>query len=306
MTKIGGVWAASLTPQTADGAVDTVLFAAHGRHLFAHGVDGLTLFGTTGEGQSFSVAERQATLEAMLKAGIPPEKLMVGTGCAALSDVVTLTRHAIAAGVPRVLLLPPFFFKNVNDAGVFDAYQWVIDRVNDPRLRVLLYHIPSMTQVDISHATIDKLLTRYPGIVVGIKDSSGDWPHAKGLIDVFGKRMNVMVGAEPHLPAALRQGGTGTICGMVNLVPGLIRTLFDKARAPDIETHVARINALIAAIMEVPFISAMKTMLALDQAKPGWRHARPPFAALPAEAEAKLVARFAAAGITMGRAAAAE
>ena len=127
-------------------------------------------------------------------------------------------------------------------------------------------------------------------------------PHAHA----FGKRMNVMVGAEPHLPAALRAGGTGTICGMVNLVPGLIRTLFDKAHASDIETHVARINALIDAIMELPFISAMKTMLALDQAKPGWRHARPPFAALSAADEAKLVARFTAAGVAMGRAAAAE
>src|SRR5690348_16288650 len=108
-----GVWCATLTPLGADGRPDHIRLAAHVRRIFAAGVDGIALFGTTGEGQSFSLAERRAGLEALLAAGIEPARILAGTGCAALPETVELTRHAVACGCAGALVLPPFFFKDV-------------------------------------------------------------------------------------------------------------------------------------------------------------------------------------------------
>src|SRR5215813_6266959 len=109
---VRGVWCATLTPLDADGAPDHARLAAHVRRLFAAGVDGIALFGTTGEGQSFSVAERRAGLEALIAAGIAPGRIVAGTGCAALPETIELTRHAIDCRCAGALALPPFFFKD--------------------------------------------------------------------------------------------------------------------------------------------------------------------------------------------------
>ena len=113
--------------------------------LFAAGVDGIALFGTTGEGQSFSVAQRRRGLDALLAAGIPPQRVVAGTGCAAIADTIELTRHAVGSGCAGALVLPPFFFKGLSDEGIYASYARLIDGVADARLRLYLYHIPQVT-----------------------------------------------------------------------------------------------------------------------------------------------------------------
>ena len=90
--SIRGVWCAMLTPLDPSGAIDDARFAAHARSLMAQGVDGVAPFGTTGEGQSFSVAERIAGLDALIAGGVPPDRIVAATGCAALADTIALTR----------------------------------------------------------------------------------------------------------------------------------------------------------------------------------------------------------------------
>src|SRR5437016_1164526 len=133
---VRGVWCATLSPLNETNCLDAVRLAAHVRHLFAAGVDGIALFGTTGEGQSFSLEERRGALESLLAAGIEPARIIAATGCAALPDTIELTRHATRIGCAGVLIVPPFFFKGVSDAGVFGTYARVIDAVADLRLRL--------------------------------------------------------------------------------------------------------------------------------------------------------------------------
>jgi len=117
-----GLWCATLSPLDNRGAFDAARLATHAQRLFAAGVDGIAPFGTTGEGQSFSVAERRAGLDALIAAGIAPRRMLAATGCAALPDAIELTRHALAAGCAGALVLPPFFFKDVTDEGIYAAY----------------------------------------------------------------------------------------------------------------------------------------------------------------------------------------
>src|SRR5215217_7388145 len=166
-SSFDGVYAAALTPLREDLTIDRRAFAGHCRRLLDEGCHGLAIFGTTGEANSFSVGERVDAWEALVADGVPARTLLPGTGACALSDAVTLTREALAAGAPGVLALPPFYYKGVSDDGLFRFFAELIERVGDDRLRLFLYHIPPMAQVGFTPELIGRLLEAYPGIVAG-------------------------------------------------------------------------------------------------------------------------------------------
>jgi 4-hydroxy-tetrahydrodipicolinate synthase len=270
--------------------------------LFAAGVDGIALFGTTGEGQSFSVAERLAGLEALLDAGVDPARIIAGTACAALPETIELTRHAVACGCAGALVLPPFFFKDVSDDGVYASYARVIDALADARLRLFLYHIPQVTGAPIADAVIARLAAAYPKLIAGVKDSEGNLGHTQRLLAAF-PELAIFVGHEPHLPAALAAGGAGTICGIANLYPRLIRRLFDRAREPGHREELARVERFIAALNGYPLFAAFKALQAELTGDSAWNALRPPLVSLDPGARSAWLEAVAACGIARSDAA---
>jgi 4-hydroxy-tetrahydrodipicolinate synthase len=289
-----GVFSAALTPLTADLSPDHALFVAHARRLLEQGCDGIALLGTTGEANSFTVAERQGLLEATVAAGIAPERLLPGTGVVALPDTVALTKHALSLGVDTVVMLPPFYYKGVTDDGLFAAYAEVVERVADPRLRVVLYHIPPMSAVPITFPVIDRLRRRYPGTFTGIKDSSGDLANMRALVTEF-PGLSVLAGADPLMLPLLKDGGAGCITATSNLVAADLAFVFryhaDPALAAEVEAAQARIVAARNRVSRFHQIASLKVLMAEQTAEPGWRRMRPPLVALTeAEAGALLAA----------------
>jgi 4-hydroxy-tetrahydrodipicolinate synthase len=297
---IQGVWCAVLTPFDAAGLPDHARLAQHVQRILAAGVDGIALFGTTGEGQSLSVNERRAGLDALLAAGIAPGKILAGTGCASLPETVELTRHAVQAACAGALVLPPFFFKEVTDEGVFASYARIVDGVADPRLRLYLYHIPQVSGVAISPAVIERLAIAYPAIVAGVKDSECNLDHTRRLLFRF-RELAIFVGFEPHLPAALAAGGAGTICGIANLYPRLLRRLYDNALDASHEADLKRIETFIAALERYPLFAAFKALQAEMSGDAGWAALRPPLIALDSSARRAWLAEVAASGVIAER-----
>src|SRR6185436_20142049 len=156
---IRGVFCAAATPVMADGEPDITRLTAHAKQLIADGCTGIALMGTTGEANSFSVSERQKLLEAVIEAGIKPSQLMPGTGLCAAQDTIALTRHALSLDVTSVVMLPPFYYKQPSDEGVFAAYARTIEKIGDSRLKIILYHIPQMSAVPLSLPLIEKLIS---------------------------------------------------------------------------------------------------------------------------------------------------
>ena len=298
--RIRGVWCATLTPLGPAGAPDHARLAAHVARLFAAGVDGIALFGTTGEGQSFSTSERRAGLDAMLENGIPAARIVAGTGCAALTETIELTRHALAAGCAGALVLPPFFFKGVSDEGLYASYARLIDGVADARLKLYLYHIPQVTEVPIAHEVIARLMARYPGVLAGVKDSGGDLQHTRRLLARFSD-LAIFVGHEPHLPAALAAGGAGTICGIANLYPRLMRRFHDRSLGGDYKEDLHRIETFIARLEGYPLFAAFKALLADLTGDPAWEALRPPLVALATAQRNEWIAAVAQTGIVAER-----
>ena len=277
-----GVLAAVLTPMDEDLSPDYPAFAAHCQRLLASGCHGLSVFGTTGEANSLSVNERLAALEALLERGVPPEKLLPGTGSCALTDTVLLSRAALEAGTAGALVLPPFYYKGVGDDGLFRFFAEVVERVGDDGLRLYLYHIPQMTGIDLGLPLISRLIDAYPGIVVGTKDSSGDRERILTLCREL-PDFSVLAGTETLLLETLRSGGEGCISATVNVTSRLARRVYDAHsadKADEAEALQDRLTQLRASIEAYPVIPALKRLMAHLTGDEQWRNIRPPLSSL--------------------------
>ncbi len=287
-SRLTGVFSPVLTPFDAALRPDAKRFLNHCRWLRARGV-GLAVFGTNSEANSLSRDEKHALLDALLEGGIEPAALMPGTGACALPDAVALTRQAVQAGCAGVLVLPPFYYKGVSDEGLYRYFAGLIEGVADARLRVYLYHIPPVAQVPISLALIDRLLDDFPGIVAGVKDSSGDWNNTAAMLERHAPRgFQVFCGSETFLLQTLRGGGAGCITATGNVNPAPIVELFRRWREPDADQRQARLDATRAAFQRLPMIPAMKAAIAWKSNDRQWAAVRPPLVELDAAQTAGL------------------
>jgi 4-hydroxy-tetrahydrodipicolinate synthase len=278
--RIRGVLSPVVTPFDRELRPDGMRLARHCRWLLEQGV-GLAVFGTNSEANSMSVAEKRALLDELMAAGLPPGRMMPGTGCSAFTDTVELTRHAVQLGCIGVLMLPPFYYKGVSDEGLFRSYAEVIERVGERRLRIYLYHIPPVSQVPISLALIERLLQAYPGTIAGIKDSSGDWNNTLAMLQRFqSPEFDVFAGSEAFLLATLRGGGAGCITAAANVNPGPIARLARSWQQPDADAQQAALNAIRGVFQQFPMIPALKAAIAHYSNDPAWATVRPPLVEL--------------------------
>ncbi len=283
-----GVAVATLTPMTADLEPDLPRFIAHCRRMLDRGADLLAVLGTTGEANSLGVDEKLRLLDALGESDIPGETLLPGTGTCSIADTAILTRKALEVGAAGVVMLPPFYYKGVSDAGLHAAYEEVVQRVGDARLRIYFYNFPFNSGVPISHALIEGLLAAYPQAIAGIKDSSGDLDNMLAMCRRF-PGFGVFAGSEQFLLPVLQAGGAGCISATANVTVGLCAEVLAAARAgEDAGRLQERLSAWRLAIQSQPLIPALKAIMAEDAGDPDWLALRPPLAALDAPARAEL------------------
>ena len=295
--SVSGVWVPALTPFDHELEPEAGRFIAYCHWLLERGADGLAVFGTTSEATSLSLAERQALLEKLIEAGIPAGKLLPGTGLPALPETVALTRHAVTQGCSGVLMLPPFYYKNLSDDALAEAYGATIDRVGDSRLKLYLYHIPQMSGVPITLGVIERLLRRYPQTVVGIKDSSGNWENTKAVLKNF-PQLATFPATEARLFEGMALGAAGCISASANMNIAMIRQLIGAIRANDksAEAKQQTVSAIRQVMEKVPVIAAMKALYARSSGAAGWAVVRPPLTAFSGTALAAMIADLERAG----------
>jgi len=272
-----GVYAAVLTPFSDRLEPDTLKFVEHCRWLLENGCDGLAPFGTTGEGASLSAGQKIELLKAAKDAGLPMDRMIVGAGSCALEDAVAVGRAATLYGCEGVLFLPPFYFKNPSDDGLFNYFSELIGRVADERFRIYLYHFPKMSAVPISAHLIERLLAAFPSTVVGLKDSSGDWSNTEMMLNKF-PGFGVFSGSEEFLLDNLNAGGAGCISATTNVTAPLAQKVFQawKASSGEIESlqnPLSETRLMLQALPMVPMLKALKALAVRDD---NWLHISPP------------------------------
>jgi len=297
--RITGVLSPVVTPFKSDLSPDTERFVRQCKWLVSNNV-GLAVFGTNSEANSLAAGERMELLEKLVAAGIPPERMMPGTGCCALTDSVRLTAHAVKLGCAGALMLPPFYYKGVSDEGLYRNYAEIVERVGDARLQIYLYHIPQVTQVPISLKLIERLLKAYPKNIAGTKDSSGDWNNTKATLDAFAKDgFDVFPGSETFLLAGMRSGGKGCISATANVNPAAIHDLYAKWQTADADALQAGLDKIRGIFQKYPMIPAMKYAIAHWSGHADWGTVRPPLVEVSAEQSAALIADLKQAGFSM-------
>ena len=286
------VIAAVATPIGPDYRPDSDLLLARSRQLLAEGCDGITLFGTTGEGAEFAVGDRQKVLEQVIAGGLDPQRLIVSAGALTLPDMTALAAHATGLGVAGVLLMPPCMYRGgIGDDGTFRFYATVIDRVASDALRLYLYHFPDISGVPVTTRVIRRLSEKYGPVIAGVKDSGGDFGFTEDVLRRF-SHLAVYTGSETHVPSALAAGARGTICGLANVIARLMRTMSDAPTLPDRRRYVPSVQAVDSILSRGPFIPSIKAVIAEAMQQPAWRRVIPPMAELPLFDENRLLADF--------------
>ena len=270
-----GAWVAALTPLNDDLSIDFAAYRAHAEALFAQGAAGIVALGTTGEANSFSLDERKALIEHLGTWRLAPERWMIGVGCCAGADTLTLTRAALDAGLPNVLMLPPFYYKNVSDDGLFAAYARIIERIGDPSCRVIIYDIPPMTGFALSTDLLVRLRAAFPDIVAGVKNSSGDWSAMDAALTRL-PGFGVFAGSEQFLLPTLRAGGPGCISAVANVNVAAIADIAARWREDSADARQLAVTSTRLALAKYPTIPALKEIMAATTGRARWRNLRPP------------------------------
>ncbi len=289
---IGGLVAAVTTPVDQDLGCNAKLLEQRCRHLLESGCDGIAVFGTTGEGPMLEAEQRISALDHVLAGDIESSRIVVSVSAMTLPVIARLARHATDAGTAGVLLMPPFFFRErISTAGVFQFYASAIERIARPDLRLILYHFPDITGVAITPDLVRRLIERFPGTVVGIKDSGGDWDYTDSLLKRFSD-LSILTGTEVDVPRLLAAGGAGTICGLANVVPGLLRRMFDAPTFSARRRFIPLIHAVDAVMSRGPFVCCLKAMIASETGQLDWLRVLPPLYPLPAYERETIVTDF--------------
>ena len=298
----GGVNAAVLTAMRDDLAVDLDRTAGHCRWLLANGCNGLAVLGTTGEANSLGIGERLALMEGLIERGVPAHALLPGTGTTAIPDTVLLTRRAGELGCRGALLLPPFYYKNPSDDGLFAYYSEVINRVGGD-IRIYLYHFPAQSAVPIGLDLVGRLLRAFPGKVKGIKDSSGDFENTKAYVGHFARDgFEVYCGDDGALRALLAEGGAGSITAAANVasaVSALVYANWDRQAGADAQITL---SAVRNAVTSAALIAGLKALLARHTGHPAWLNVRPPHLRLSPEVATRLFRVFDSCGLKLAAA----
>ena len=286
--RLAGVLSPVVTPFKDDLSPDPERLVQHCRWLLSQNV-GLAVFGTTSEANSLSVEEKISLLDQLVDAGIESSRLLSGTGHCALTDTVKLTTHAVSLGCAGMLMLPPFYYKDVSDDGLYRSFAEVIERVGSNDLRVYLYHIPPIAHVSIPPQLVERLVTQYPETVVGIKDSSGDWDNTDALLQLGLDDFRVFAGSETFLLQNMRGGGAGCISATANINPAAIHDLYENWQSEKAETMQAELDAVRSTVEKYPMIPALKSIIGNLRGEAQWETVRPPLLALADDQKSELL-----------------
>jgi len=288
MTKtLHGVIAAIATAIDGHGEPDCARSTGLARHLLEHGCDGLNVLGTTGEATSFSLDQRRRVMSAYAAAGLPLDRMMVGTGAAALADAVALTQHAAELGFAGALVLPPFYYKGVHDDGLVAYIAAILEATATRSIPIYLYHFPAQSGLPWHVALISRLLNTFGDAIVGLKDSSGDMAYARAVAGLT-PRFKVF----PSTEAALPDARNGPFAGCISATANVNADLCARAYRGGDDAALRQAVAIRKLFDGKPLVPGVKALLAHIHNELEWARVEPPLSPFPAADQAAVIAGY--------------
>lgn len=290
MASLAGTFPAIVTPFVQGGRrVDFDWMGGHLAYLVRRGADGVLVLGTNGEGPSLSLAERKQVVDTVLR--LRPDgrlAVMVGSGCAALPETVELSNYALERGADALLIVPPFYFKDISDDGLLAYYESVLAEL-PAGARVFLYNIPQVSGVPISHAVLDGLLHRFSDRLAGLKDTSGHLPTLRDFVRGY-PSLSVFCGSDGLAAEGYRLGVVGCISGVANVFPDLMAAAAKARSHQKRQAAQAAIDRVRDLVHGYPTPSVLKHLMRIVAGLPQ-TYVRPPLRDLTPQEAAELEQR---------------
>ena len=281
---LSGIYAAALTPLKSDATLDPEPIPAFLAFLADRGCHGALIFGTTGEGPSFSPAERELVWRAALKIREthPDFRLLAGTGTPSLQETIDLTKTAFDLGYNGVVVLPPYYFRTAGEEGLFRWFEQLIQKAVPSDGYLLGYHFPNVAGIGFSMALLKRLKNAFPVQFAGLKDSSHDPALTSALGETFGQDLAVFNGTDSYLAMALQNKAAGCITAPANLISPGLRAIYDAfLRKEDLSEMQACVTEQRHVLEKyTPFPPALKALLAKKYDFQRWP-VRPPLVETP-------------------------
>ena len=279
MHKIHGTYCAALTPLNSDYSINKELFLKLCYNLLSEGLDGLAIFGTTGEGNSFNVNEKLEAVNYLIDNNIDADKLIPGTGLCSIRDTVVYSKEVAKLKVKAILVLPAFYYKNVSNEGVIEFYKRVIEEVGDSDLKYILYNIPHVSGVSIGFEVIEQLIKLFPNNVVGMKESSGDLDNMLKITKFFNE-FSLFSGSDSLALKVCKRGGAGAITATSNISGKLLSFIVNNHKEESSIDNFQELQLLQVKIRETLFthesVSALKAVMSVKQDNQEWNRINPP------------------------------
>ena len=286
--RLRGVIAAIATPVSDRGQPDLGRFLSRAEHLLNSGCDGLNVLGTTGEATSFSLAQRRAVMTAVAGSRLSPSRMMVGTGAAAAEDAAELTLAAADLGFAGALVLPPFYYKPISEAGILRYFERIVEATARQPIGLYLYNFPALAGVAYTPSLVALLREHFGERILGLKDSSGDIAYAR-QIAALSPTLDVFPSNEANLLLA-RNGGpfAGCISATANINSADCARAYQDGDA----TALARAVAIRSIFDGLPLVPAVKSMVAYLEDDEAYARVLPPFIPLGAAERSLLMQRY--------------
>ena len=279
MLKLRGTYCAALTPINEDYSINKKLFLKHCKNLLLQGLDGLGIFGTTGEANSFNVNEKIEAIHYLIDNGINPGKIIAGTGQCSVTDTILLSKEVSQLKVKGVLVLPAFFYKNVKDDGIVEYYKQVVEGVGDQNLHYVIYNIPQVSGIKINIGILERLINLFPNNIIGMKDSSGDLDNMLQVIKSISD-FSLFSGSDSLALKVCQYGGAGAITATSNISGKLLSYLINNHENESNIENFQELQNLQVQIRSTLFnhepISALKAFLSVNNNDENWNRITPP------------------------------
>ena len=278
MSKINGIYAASMSVLNEDLTLNAIKTLAHAEKLIDQGCHGVALFGSTGQAQLIPISEK-INLFNQLSTSKYKEKFIIGTGLNSLGETINLMKIAKSLNFQKFLIMPPAFYK-YKDSDVINFYSKIIDAI--PESEIVLYNFEKLCGYKFSIECVEQLVKLFPKQIIGVKDSSYNLFENLKL-----ENFSILPGSESKLLNGLKLGCSGIITATCNVTSGLARKVYDDFLDEKKQTANDKLCDIRSIFERYNLISGLHTYYSKND--PFYKNVLPPLSILNSKDEKELI-----------------
>ena len=278
MTKISGIFAATMSVLNSDLSLNIEKTINHAEKLIDQGCHGTAIFGSTGQSQLIPISEKIDLLNKLSRSKYK-DKHLIGTGLNSLGETINFMKIASSLNFNKFLIMPPAYYK-YGDAEVIEFYTKIVQ--SNSECKIILYNFEKLCGYKFSLECVETLAKRYPLQIVGIKDSSYNIFENLKL-----KNFSVFPGSELKLTKGLELGCSGIITATCNVTAQLSRKVYDDFSSGNEQLHDQKLKNIRSVFDKYNLISALHTFLSKEDKE--FKNVLPPLRVLNEQEEKELL-----------------